>query len=139
MPELGTLKTGVLAALGVVGLWYTWMLVTGLRRRHAEEPTESQRPTGKGLATGFVTNFFDTLGIGSYAPTTSIFRLWKLVPDEQIPGTMNVGHTIPTFVQSFIFIRAIPVEPVDPVEPVGPAVPLDPMIGSRTPAFVGTW
>lgn len=112
MTELATLQNIVLAALGVVGLWYIWMLVSGLRRRRAEEPGESQKPTDAGLATGFVTNFFDTLGIGSYAPTTSIFRFWKQVPDEQIPGTMNVGHTIPTFVQSFIFIRAIPVEPV---------------------------
>ena len=35
--------------------------------------------------------FFDTLGIGSFATTTAIFRAWRLVPDELIPGTLNVG------------------------------------------------
>ena len=45
---------------------------------------------------GFVTNFFDTLGIGSFATTTTLFRLLRLVPDENIPGTLNVGHTWPT-------------------------------------------
>ena len=63
------------------------------------------------LATvGFVTNFFDTLGIGSFAPTTSWYKLQKLVPDERIPGTMHVGHTLPVIVQAFIFIAIIEVD-----------------------------
>lgn len=64
------------------------------------------------IAIGFVTNFFDTLGIGSFAPTTSLFKLWRIVPDERIPGTLNVGHTIPTIVEAFIFITIIGVAPV---------------------------
>ena len=44
---------------------------------------------------GFVTNFFDTLGIGSFATTTTLYKLLKLVPDERIPGTMLAGHTLP--------------------------------------------
>jgi uncharacterized membrane protein YfcA len=57
-----------------------------------------------------VTNFFDTLGIGSYAPTTSVYKLMKLVPDELIPGTMNVGDTAPTIAEALIFIAIISVE-----------------------------
>ena len=57
-----------------------------------------------------MTNFFDTLGIGSFAPTTSIFKLKRLVPDEQIPGTLNVGHALPTIAQAFIFIAIVEVE-----------------------------
>jgi uncharacterized membrane protein YfcA len=67
-------------------------------------------PTLLELAIGFVTNFFDTLGIGSFAPTTSIFKLRRLVPDEQIPGTLNVGHTPPTIVQAFVFIAIVQVD-----------------------------
>ena len=67
-------------------------------------------PDWRDGAIGFVTNFFDTLGIGSFAPTTSFFKLWKLVPDEQIPGTMNVGHTIPTLVEAFIYIAVVNVD-----------------------------
>lgn len=62
-------------------------------------------------AIGFVTNFFDTLGIGSFAPTTSMFKLWRLVPDEKIPGTLNVGHTMPTIVEAAIYITIITVVP----------------------------
>ncbi len=61
---------------------------------------------------GFVTNFFDTLGIGSFAPTTSIFKFFKLVPDEKIPGTLNVGHALPTVVEAFIFTTVIGVDPI---------------------------
>jgi uncharacterized membrane protein YfcA len=63
-------------------------------------------------AIGFVTNFFDTLGIGSFAPTTSLFKFFRLVPDEKIPGTLNVGHTVPTIVEAFIFIAIVNVDPL---------------------------
>jgi len=61
---------------------------------------------------GFVTNFFDTLGIGSFAPTTAIFKLRSLVRDEQIPGTLNVGHTPPSVAEAFIFIAIVTVDPI---------------------------
>jgi len=41
-------------------------------------------PSPAQTAIGFVTNFFDTLGIGSYATTTSIYKLFRLVPDRLI-------------------------------------------------------
>ena len=60
-----------------------------------------------------VTNFFDALGIGSFATTTAVFRLRKMVPDRIIPGTLNVGHTLPTVAQAFIFTPIIPVDVAD--------------------------
>jgi uncharacterized membrane protein YfcA len=69
-------------------------------------------PTFVESAIGFVTNFFDTLGIGSFAPTTSLFKFFKLVPDEKIPGTLNVGHTLPTIVEAFVFIAIVGVDPL---------------------------
>jgi uncharacterized membrane protein YfcA len=63
------------------------------------------------LAIGFTTNFFDALGIGSFATTTSLLKLWHLVPDQDIPGTLNVGITIPGIVEAFIFISIVRVEP----------------------------
>jgi len=62
------------------------------------------------LLLGFITNFFDTLGIGSFAPTTAAFRARRLVSDELIPGTLNVGHTPPTIVQAVIYITVIAVD-----------------------------
>jgi uncharacterized membrane protein YfcA len=62
------------------------------------------------LLLGFITNFFDTLGIGSFAPTTAAFRARGMVSDELIPGTLNVGHTPPTIVQAVIYITVIAVD-----------------------------
>jgi hypothetical protein len=62
-----------------------------------------QRVAAPGLihiVIGFATNFFDILGIGSFATTTSTYRLLALVPDDRIPGTMLVGHTLPVVVQA---------------------------------------
>ena len=115
MPSLGDAKSFLLLALGVIAVVYVGFLASELvRRRRAQAASggavDSDAPTPGGIVTGFVTNFFDTLGIGSYAPTTSIFRIWKMVPDERIPGTMNIGHTLPTIVQAFIFTQLIPVD-----------------------------
>jgi len=63
-------------------------------------------------AVGFATNFFDTLGIGSFAPTTALFKMFKLTEDRTIPGTLNVACTIPVVVEALIFITVIKVEPV---------------------------
>lgn len=71
---------------------------------------DARFPTPLQMGVGFVTNFFDTLGIGSYAPTTALFRLRKMVDDRVIPGTLNVGHTLPAVVQTFIFTELIPVD-----------------------------
>ncbi len=59
---------------------------------------------------GMVTNFFDTLGIGSFAPTASVFKFRRMVPDEQIPGTLNVGHALPTLLEAFLFIAIVQVD-----------------------------
>ncbi|HYR30474.1 MAG TPA: sulfite exporter TauE/SafE family protein [Gemmatimonadales bacterium] len=98
-------KDVLLAVLAIVAALYAFVFARGLRRAR-----DGDRLTPAKVATGFVTNFFDTLGIGSYAPTTALFRFWKMVPDERIPGTLNVGHTLPTIVQAFIFTRIVPVD-----------------------------
>lgn len=61
---------------------------------------------------GLVTNFFDTLGIGSFAPTTSFYKFTKMVDDRVIPGTLNVGHALPVVTQALIFLTVVDVAPV---------------------------
>lgn len=68
-------------------------------------------PTPLQLGIGVITDFLDTLGIGSFAVTTSLFKLFKLVPDERIPGTLNVGHALPTIAEALIYIVIVAVEP----------------------------
>jgi uncharacterized membrane protein YfcA len=74
----------------------------GEGERHAPAPALG--------AIGFVVNFFDTLGIGSFATTTSIFKVGRLVPDRLIPGTLNVGLALPTFAQALIYISIVQVD-----------------------------
>src|SRR6266853_652064 len=69
-----------------------------------------EMPTPLQTAIGFVTAFFDTLGIGSFATTTAAYKLRNLVPVKLIPGTLNVGHTLPTIAQAFIYTQLVPVE-----------------------------
>ncbi len=80
-------------------------------------------PTIEGMLLGAVTNFFDTLGIGSFAPTMSWFKFRKLVPDRLIPATLLVGHSLPSILQAFIFLILLGIL-VDPVLIVGCAVAL---------------
>jgi len=70
------------------------------------------RPTPYELGVGFITNFFDALGIGSFATTTAAFKARHTVADELIPGTLNVGHALPTFVEAAIYITVITVDPL---------------------------
>ena len=62
------------------------------------------KPKPEALGLGAVTNFFDTLGIGSFAPTIAWFRFRKMVPDRLIPLTMLTGYTIPSILQGVIFL-----------------------------------
>jgi uncharacterized membrane protein YfcA len=107
----------LLAALGALAIVYIWRWIV-LERSRGGGP----RPGIAGSATGFVTNFFDTLGVGSFAPTTSIFKLLRLVPDEKIPGTLNSGHALPTVTQALIFIAAVSVDPVTLISMIAAAV-----------------
>ena len=68
-------------------------------------------PTLLQTAIGFVTAFLDTLGIGSFATTTAVYKLREMVAVNLIPGTLNVGHTLSTIAQAYIYTRAVPVEP----------------------------
>lgn len=98
------MKTALFIALAIFAAGYVTVWAVSVRKGKLQGP--DLRETFVGL----VTNFFDTLGIGSYATTTSFFKLWKMVPDERIPGTLNVGHTLPTIVQAFIYIAVVEVD-----------------------------
>jgi len=91
----------LLLAAGFAGYWFKRASVG------------SGRPVTPGAGNtfiGFFTNFFDTLGIGSFATTTTIFRLLRRVDDQHIPGTLNVGHAIPTVAQAWIYTTLVQVD-----------------------------
>jgi uncharacterized membrane protein YfcA len=122
--NIGTLA--LLCALSVLTLWYIarWYLLERARTR--DPAAQPGRPGITDGLTGFVANFLDTLGIGSFAPTTAIFKLQHRPPDEQIPGTLNAGHALPTITQALIFITAVTVD-------------LTTLIGMIAAAVLGAW
>jgi uncharacterized membrane protein YfcA len=101
-----SLKLLLLLALSGFTLFYLGVWWTSLK----EGLLRIKGPTLLQAAIGFVTNFFDTLGIGSFATTTSLFRFRKVIDDRLIPGTLNVGHTLPTITQAFIYITIVEVD-----------------------------
>ena len=94
-------------AVTVVNLTAIVVWVWTAKRRHLTD-----RPTPADGVIGFVTNFLDTLGIGSYAQITALFKLRGRPDDELIPGTLNVGSTIPTFLSTRWFVSTVNVDPV---------------------------
>jgi uncharacterized membrane protein YfcA len=105
----------LLILLSALSLAFVAVWVGAVRNQRARGTARPEAgpgwPTVEHQAVGFVTNFFDTLGIGSFAPTTAIFRARRLVPDDLIPGTLNVGHAVPVAVQALIYIVIIAVDP----------------------------
>jgi uncharacterized membrane protein YfcA len=93
-------------ALGALTVLFVGYWVRAIIR----SKTDVRFPTPLELGVGFVVNFFDTLGIGMYAPTTSIFKLKRMVDDRLIPGTLNVGSSLTGVLQTFIIVALIAVD-----------------------------
>jgi uncharacterized membrane protein YfcA len=117
-----TIRHALLGALAAITVFFIVAWTVVLRRSRQEGDRDVRPPTLLETAIGAVTDFFDTLGIGCFAPTTSIFKLKKLVPDENIPGTLNVGHALPTLTEALIFIAIVEVEPVTLLSMIGSAI-----------------
>jgi uncharacterized membrane protein YfcA len=98
----------LLAALAALGISFTFVLLGTAAKR------KETKPNVEAIGLGAVTNFFDTLGIGSFATTTAWIKFRHMVPDSFIPATLNAGHAVPTIVQSAIYLVILGVH-VDPV------------------------
>lgn len=95
---------GILVALSALALIYAVALVREAIRRG------QVRPRLEAVALGAVVDFFDTLGIGSFAPTTAWLKLRRMIPDSFLPATLNAGHCLPTVTQALIFIHLVQVD-----------------------------
>jgi uncharacterized membrane protein YfcA len=110
----------LISVLIVIAIAYHlfWYLA---EKRRPHQP-DALKPTPTAMGAAFVANFFDTLGIGSYATTTSMSKLWNIMPDEKIPGTLNVGYVLATVVQAVIFMTIIQVDFLTLISIIGAAV-----------------
>ena len=97
-------------------------------------------PTLETTLLGAVVNFFDTLGIGSFATTTVWMKFRRIVPDRLIPPTMLVGLTPPVMAESIIFLILLGVL-VDPVLLFGCAIAtmLGGLVGAPLVARARVW
>jgi uncharacterized membrane protein YfcA len=119
--------SALLASLGVLTAFFVgaWTRLAQQASRAGGPPapaTEKGAPGPLAIFVGFLTNFLDTLGIGSFATTTSLFRAFTMVPDRVIPGTLNVGHTLPTVAEALIYTAIIPVDVTTLISMIAAAV-----------------
>ena len=100
-------KVGLLTVLVLVNIAFVIGWIWAARHYRLRE-----RPGPADIAIGVVTDFLDTLGIGSFAPTTALFKFRGAPADELIPGTLNVGHNSSAFLETVLFVTAVTVDPV---------------------------
>ena len=93
----------------ILAIWIGVVLIRDVIKHRINLELNSWSKSG---VIGFVGNFFDTLGIGSFATETAMLKFMKQSEDRLIPGTLNVGNAIPTVVQAIIFIQIVEVEPM---------------------------
>jgi uncharacterized membrane protein YfcA len=115
----------LLGAIAAVALSYIarWWWV---ERSRPADPARPRKPRFSDIALGFVANFFDTLGIGCFAPTTAYYKLRGRMPDDEIPGTLNTGHALPAVTEALIFIAIVSVD-------------LTTMVSMIVAAVLGAW
>lgn len=99
-------KIVLFSALGVCSAVFAvqWL-------RLARDPQRRERPTLSDIGIGLLCNFLDGLGIGSYAPTTALYKFRGRPADELIPGTLNVGSVAVGLVETIVFVTVIAVDP----------------------------
>ncbi len=97
---------GLLVVLVLVNVAFAIGWVWAVRRHHLHG-----RPGPVDIGIGALTSFLDTLGIGSFAPTTALFKFRGKPADELIPGTLNIGLNLAAFLEMVLFIGAVPVQP----------------------------
>lgn len=123
----------LLVPMVIATAFYALVLLRAAIKRRAT-------PNLEAVALGAVANFFDTLGIGSFAPTMAWFKLRKLVPDRLIPSAMLVGYSLPAMIQALIFLVILGVF-VDPALLAGCVVAtmLGAMVGVPLVARMRVW
>lgn len=112
----------LLVILVIAGLIFLFFFVQDYRNSYLNGEIEKEGVVVVFSLTGLIINFFDTLGIGGFAPMTVIFRQFKLVNDRVIPGTLNTAMCIPVVVEALIFIKEVKVGSITLVSMIFSAV-----------------
>ncbi|MGL4989190.1 MAG: sulfite exporter TauE/SafE family protein [Cetobacterium sp.] len=102
----------LLPLLVMAGLIFLCYFLVDYKKTYKEGRIEKEGTLLQFSIIGFFINFFDTLGIGGFAPMTAVFKQFKLVNSRIIPGTLNTTMCIPIIVEALIFIKEVRVDSV---------------------------
>lgn len=61
---------------------------------------------------GMLVDFFDTWGIGCYAPNMALFKFTNTCRDDLVPGTLNLAHTVPVAIEGILFMTFVEIDPI---------------------------
>lgn len=104
--------TMLYVVLGILCLIFAYFLIKDVMAHKEDFSGKYMNSIIVSAIIGILTDFFDTLGIGSFAPTTAALKATKQCEDIVIPGTLNVSHTIPVALEAALFITKVEVEPM---------------------------
>ena len=82
------------------------------------------------VVVSLIANFFDTLGIGSFAIATAAWKFKKSMSDDLIPGTLNAAFAIPMCLEATIFLKKVEVAPLTLVLMIGASM-LGSVVGAK--------
>lgn len=100
----------ILGLLVLLTIYFLIIFIQDYRKAKKEGKIEEGSNFVTFSVLGFIANFFDTLGIGSFATSTSVFKIGKLMPDKMIPGTLNVATTTSVVMEALIFMTLVEVD-----------------------------
>lgn len=101
----------ILLSIQILLITVMVLMIGMIARAYLKQKKPIFQRFGLGMLIGFITDFGDTLGIGSFATTTAAFRATHYIDDDrQLPGTLNAMHAIPVMVEALFFITAVKVE-----------------------------
>jgi uncharacterized membrane protein YfcA len=103
----------VTALLGLLAILFIYFLFYYIRDIIAHRHDLGYGSWSVNLVIGFVVDFFDVFGIGSFATSTMLLNAAKqLKHDRHLPGLLNVSFTVLVMMEAYIFIKNVEVEPV---------------------------
>ncbi len=106
------LNTIIIAAYIIMAVLVLCFQVTDFIKAKRENRLEKDTSYAKTGAVGFVCLFFDVLGIGCFSTITFLLTAFRLVPDKQIPGTLNVSTALSAPIFALLFFTKTDVDPV---------------------------
>ena len=88
-----------------------FLMISDYSKAKRENRLEDESCVKAGIA-GMIGNFFDTLGVSSFAVIIAMGKAMKMkFKDKELPAMLNVSCAIPNITEALIFLTAIEVDP----------------------------